>query len=272
MDEDSENHSHFSLQGTPVPGGRLVSKITKIVDGNSYVRELTYDAHNRLIGINRSNAVSVSISYETDSPQNALNTDSAPYTVIVEYQDKSDPSCTYGWRAIYTSDGHAYITSGNMIYNYADGSNSQRLWSGIHDSEGYLTKSTWNDDDFYSATWVNGNMTHLYHGDGEVVTDYQYCDIINNPLCNLDLNHLFTSDWIDPFTGIIALSSKRSANMVTETTETYYYPFSCAFTTTYTYETDSAGFVTKIKQIKRQVDQDGSHQFATSSYYTITYR
>jgi hypothetical protein len=275
MPDDSEKPSQSSLPGTPAAGSRIVSKITESVQGYSYINEFTFDENNRLIGIEQADAVSVSISYKTGTPEEGIYKNSAPYSVIVKYQDRSDPAGIYGWTGIYTSDDTGYLTSGNMVYNYCDGSNRQRTWNGIHNSKGCLTNSTWNEEgsiSLYDITWTDGNMTRISSGEGEVVTDYEYSDIVNNPLCNLDLNYLVTCDWIDSFTAIIGLLGKRSANMIGKETETYSYPYSSTFTTTYAYETDSKGFVTKITQTRRQSDSTHSNIFTRTSVYEITYR
>jgi hypothetical protein len=276
--QDSENPSQASPPGIPAAGSRIVSTITKSTGSNSHINKLTYDNNNRLIGIERAETASVSITYKTGTPEESLYTNSVPYTVIVEYQDESDPTGAYGWTGVYTSGDNGYLTSGNMIYDYENGSNEQRIWTGIHDSEGYLTNSKWNNENnigLYDATWTDGNMMRLYSGEGEVVTDYEYNNLANNPLCNLDLNHLyhlFTDNWIDPFTAILELSGKRSANMVSKATEVYSYPYSSKFITTYTYQTDAKGFVTKITQTRREADSNSSNIFTSTSVYTITYR
>lgn len=273
-DKDSENPSKSSLPGAPAAGCRIVSKITESAEGNTYISEFIYDHHNRLIGIERKGATSVSISYETGTQEENLNTVPTPYTVTVGYQDSSDPTGRYGWTAVYTSSDNGYLASGNMIYDYEDGSNSQRIWAGSHNSEGHLTNSTWNEENkigSYSITWTNGNMTRLHNDNGEVITDYEYGHIANHPKCNLDLNQIFSDEWIDPFTAIAGLSGKRSSHMVTKQIETYSYPFTSTFITTHDYHTDSKGFITKITKTRTQADSNSSNRFSATSVFTVQY-
>jgi hypothetical protein len=242
--------------GVPSKGSRLVSNITGTNENEEYVYDFTYDSDNRLIGINMSNEYTfstVSISYEQETFDKV--TFEQQTEAISNYNTIFFPYVT-----TFISGENGYLTSGNLAYV---GGGNEESWIGTYNNAGYLIKSELNSDDdieSYDVTWSGGNMMQVSHEVG--VADYEYSDVANNPLCNLDLNYLITGGLVVPFLGIAGLLGKRSANMIETMSITF--DFGLSDKTSYTYETDSDGFVTKITRV---------NEYPTyGMVYTITYR
>jgi YD repeat-containing protein len=237
--------------GVPSKGSRLVSNITGTNENEEFVYDFTYDSDNRLIGINMSDEYTfstVSISYEQETSDK----------VTIERQTEAISSYNrifFPYVATFISGENGYLTSGNLAYV---GGGNDESWIGTYNNAGYLIKSEINSDDdseSYDFTWSGGNMMQVSYEGG--VADYEYSDVANNSLSNLDLNYLITTSFAAPFLGIAGLLGKRSANMIETMSITL--DVGLSDSTSYTYETDSDGFVTKIKRV------DGT-------VLTITYR
>lgn len=228
--------------GVPAAGSRLVSKVVieDLESGTTWVGNLVYDGQNRLI-----QSTSTSDDNDSDNTTYVYSQNSVDIT--------SESEGDWGTETFVSSltlGSNGYVSSGVQEYEsiYPGGqSNDTNNWSADYDANGYMVNSSWNDSEEYTLTWSGGNLTKRIDEDGSE-TAYQYGNVANNPLCNLDLNY-FTGGMQDhiPFgASEIRLCGKSSTKMISQVD--YIYPDIPAENESYTYayQTDAQDFVTKI--------------------------
>ncbi|MDR0954887.1 MAG: hypothetical protein LBM20_05860 [Rikenellaceae bacterium] len=239
--DETPKDPESSTPGVPEAGSGIVSKI-ELTDRYGDVMQgvnFTYDSYNRLIRVEfyGETTESVYLSYETGSQTAG---EGAPYTIIRKYVSEYGEETT-----TFTVGNSGYVESGEYSDRYTD-----RYYYYTYNDSGYLTNSSTTDYYNNTYTWIGGNLTRisktdLDYPDEELVYDFEYAEVANNPLCNLDLNKIALLEE-DSVLELAGLCGKRSANRVAKLIRTCNEDPDGDYELSFAYETDPKGFVTKI--------------------------
>jgi len=219
-------------------------------------------------GSNRVSRVTITESDNEDDTMTFTYGENSVSYVFVESDGSETITCT----GTLTLNSNGYASKGEFLCNKKD----RGEWSATYTS-GYLTNVNGNYEDGnesetynHNLTWSNGNMTYYESTTSEQTENatLTYSSTPNNPKINIDLNWMLTetealafivdgcadAQTLYPFA--MGLYGKRSEYMVSQINSVFWGETNA---TTYTYLTDSEGFITQI-------------QASNGSTYQITYR
>ncbi len=247
---EEEAQSDESNIGIPAPGSRLVSRITS--DG--YATDFTYDAKNRVVKTEQT--------YTYDDGTVSKDVSEIAYTsnglVIDEYYFMNGQE--YERETITLVVG----SNGYAISGTEEDEDSSAIWEAEYDAGGYLARHQYDDEgDWIDYTWSGGNITEIGYTWSQFSSVFEYGDVANNPLCNLDLfGWIISMDVNDSHASLLRLLGKSTAKMPTRGTD---WPNQGEHAS-WSYETDSRGFITKIIENDR-----ADYGFNSTDVITITY-